>query len=54
MFSFLLLNLVNEYNQGFFPFNSTLFSKCFILSISGLKFLLKFYEKFIIKLTIAP
>ena len=35
-----------------FPINSTLFSKRFILLISRLKFLLKFYEKFIFKSTI--
>ena len=47
---FLLLSLVNEYNQGFFPIFSTLFSKSFILLYSGLK-ILKFSEKFITRST---
>ena len=47
---FLLLSLVNGYNQGFFPIFSTLFSKSFILLYSGLK-ILKFSEKFITRST---
>ena len=50
MFYFVLPNLVNEYNQGFFPIFSTLFSKHFILLNSGLK-VLKFFEKLIIRST---